>query len=117
MDTITIYHNPKCSKSRESFKLLEQSDLEFTTVKYLDNPLNTQDINNLLTMLKIPARELMRTKEDIYRELKLSKVEDDALLIEAMVNNPRLIERPIVVKGNRAVIGRPIENVIELLNL
>jgi len=68
-------------------------------------------------MLDIPARELMRTKEDIYRELKLSKVDNEDLLIEAMVNNPRLIERPIVVKGNRAVIGRPIENVIELLNL
>ena len=98
-------------------KYLEENNLEFETIKYLENPLTITDIKDILTMLDIPARKLMRTKEDIYKELNLSTVNDEDLLIEAMVKNPRLIERPIVVKGNKAVIGRPIENVIELLNL
>jgi len=112
---VTIYHNPRCSKSREALKLLEEQGADVEVVKYLDTPPSKEELKSLLGMLGISARELMRTKEAIYKELGLKDVEDEEKLIEAMVEHPRLIERPIVIKDGKAVIGRPPQKVIELL--
>ena len=117
MNKVKIWHNPRCSKSRNALILLEKNNIDTKVIKYLDTPPNKEDIKDLLGMLDISARELMRTKEEIYKELNLKDVEDEELLIEAMVSHPKLIERPIVIKETKAVIGRPIENIIELLQL
>ena len=116
MNTITIWHNPRCSKSRDSFKLLEEKGIEANVVKYLEDVPKKEELKTVLAMLGMnSARELMRTKEAVYVELNLKDETSEEKLIEAMVNNPKLIERPIIIKGNKAVIGRPIEKVIELL--
>lgn len=112
---ITIWHNPKCGKSREALKLLEAKGTETTVVKYLEETPSRAEIAALLKMLGISARELMRTKEDLYKELGLAKVDDEEKLIDALAQHPKLIERPILIEGNRAVIGRPVEKVIEFL--
>ncbi len=112
---ITIWHNPRCSKSREALALLEEKHVDAEVFKYLDEALSKGDIKTLLKKLSVSARELMRTKEEVYKELALKDVDDEAMLIDAMVANPRLIERPIIVEENRAVIARPIEKVIEFI--
>jgi len=96
-------------------KLLEENGVEADVVKYLEVEPDEEMIKDLLKKLGINARELMRTKEDIYKELGLKDVEDEALLIKAMAENPKLIERPVVIKGNKAVIGRPPEKVVAFL--
>jgi len=116
MANVTIWHNPRCGKSRDGVKLLEEKGIDAEVIKYLDTPPTKEELAALLKMLGITARELMRTKEAIYKELNLKEVTDEDQLIEAMVNNPKLIERPIVIKEGKAAIGRPIENIIELLN-
>ena len=115
MANVTIWHNPRCSKSRNAVSLLEEKGVEAEIVKYLDTPPSKEELINMLKMLGISARELMRTKEAIYKELGLKDVTDEDALIDAMVNNPKLIERPIVIKDGKAAIGRPIENIIELI--
>lgn len=117
MSKITLWHNPRCSKSRNAATLLEEKGVEAEVVKYLDTPPNKEEIREVLKMLGISARELMRTKEAIYKELGLKEVEDEEKLIEAMAENPKLIERPVVIKDGKAAIGRPIENIIELLDV
>ena len=116
MSEIQIWHNPRCSKSRAAMSLLEENGVEAEVVKYLDEELTEAMIKELLLKLDIDAIDLMRTKEDKFKELMLDKVGDEGVLIRAMTRFPILIERPIVIKGNKAVIGRPIENVIELIN-
>lgn len=116
MSEVQIWHNPRCSKSREAMKLLEENGIEAEVVKYLDAELDEATIKALLLKLDIDAIDLMRTKEDKFKELKLDKVGDEGVLIRAMVSFPKLIERPIVIKGNKAVIGRPPVKVIEFLN-
>jgi arsenate reductase len=113
---VTLYHNPRCSKSRETLALIEARGVAPEIVRYLDTPPDAATLRKLLGMLGISARELLRTKEDEYRELGLDDptLGEDAL-VAAMVAHPRLIERPIAVSGKRAVIGRPPENVLELL--
>jgi arsenate reductase len=116
MDKISIWHNPRCSKSRDSLKLLEEKGLDFEVLKYLEVLPSKEEFQNMLKRLGMSsARELMRTKEAIYKELNLKDEQSEDALIEAMLSNPKLIERPIVIKGNKAVIGRPIEKVMELL--
>ncbi len=115
MANVTIWHNPRCSKSRNAVTLLEEKGVDAKIVKYLDTPPSKDELVALLKMLGISARELMRTKEAIYKELGLKDVEDETKLIEAMVANPKLIERPIVIKEGKAAIGRPIENIVELI--
>ncbi|MEA1953210.1 MAG: arsenate reductase (glutaredoxin) [Campylobacterota bacterium] len=115
MNKVTLWHNPRCSKSRNVVTLLEEQGVEAEVIKYLDTPPTKEELKILLSQLGLGARELMRTKEDIYKELNLKAVEDEERLIEAMVTNPKLIERPIVIKNGKAVIGRPIENIVELL--
>ena len=117
MSKITLWHNPRCSKSRNAATLLEEKGVEAEVVKYLDTPPSKEEIRAVLKMLGISARELMRTKEAIYKELGLKEVEDEEKLIEAMAENPKLIERPVVIKDGKAAIGRPIENIIELLDV
>jgi arsenate reductase len=111
-----IYHNPRCSKSREALKILEEKEYHITVVEYLKQPLGKLEMNNVLKMLSLEPREAMRKKEKPYQELNL---DDDGLsrmeLIAAMVNNPILIERPIVVVKEKAVIARPPEKVLEVL--
>jgi len=114
---VTIYHNPRCSKSRETLTLLQEQGIEPQIIQYLDTPPDSATLKTLLKDLGFSsARQLMRHKEDIYKELNLadeSLTEDQ--LIDAMVNHPKLIERPIVVKGKKARIGRPPEQILEIL--
>ncbi len=112
---ITVWHNPKCSKSREALKLVEEKGGAHDVVRYLDAPPSRDEIVELLKKLGISARELMRTKEELYKELGLAEVSDEAKLIDALAEHPRLIERPVLIEGNRAVIGRPVEKVVEFL--
>ena len=115
MANVTIWHNPRCSKSRNAVALLEEQGVEAEVVKYLDTPPTKEELKEILKMLGLSARELMRTKETIYKELGLKDVEDEEALIDAMVEHPKLIERPIVIKDGKAAIGRPIENIVELI--
>ncbi|MEB7894947.1 arsenate reductase (glutaredoxin) [Serratia marcescens] len=117
MKNVTIYHNPRCSKSRETLALLEQHGVDPKVVLYLETPPTVDELKKLLKELSFTsARDLMRKKEDLYKELKLA---DESLseeqLLAAMTANPKLIERPIVVKGSKARIGRPPEQVLEIL--
>jgi len=116
MKNVQIWHNPRCSKSRQALELLEQSGVEKNVVKYLEETPDKERIKQLLKMLGFSsARELMRTKEDIYKELNLKNESDEEKLIEAMVAHPKLIERPVIIKGDRAIIARPPEKVTEFL--
>ena len=112
---IKIYHNPRCSKSREGVKLLEESGVDFEIIKYLDNPIEKEEIESLLQLLGISAEKLVRKNEKIWKENFKGKELTEDEIITAMQENPKLIERPIVVKGNKAVIGRPSENINELI--
>ncbi|MEJ5066351.1 MULTISPECIES: arsenate reductase (glutaredoxin) [Leclercia] len=116
-DAVTIYHNPRCSKSRETLTLLKTNGIEPQVVLYLDTPPDADTLRTLLGQLGMAsARELMRQKEELYKELGLadSALGEDAL-IQAMVDNPKLIERPIVVANGKARIGRPPEQVLEIV--
>lgn len=110
-----IWHNPKCSKSREALKLLEEKGGSFEVFKYLDTPPSRGEITALLKKLGVSAGELMRTKEDVYKELGLANVSDEEKLIDALAEHPKLIERPILIEENRAIIGRPVEKVMAFL--
>jgi arsenate reductase len=114
---VTIYHNPRCSKSRETLALLKDNGVEPEVVLYLDTPPDAATIKNLLKMLGMSsARELMRQKEDLYKELNLDdSTLSESALIDAMMAHPKLIERPIVVKNGQARIGRPPEQVLEII--
>lgn len=112
---ITIYHNPRCSKSRECLQLLELQNKPFTTVKYLNEPLTKEELKDLIKKLEIKPIELVRTKEAIWKEKFEDKKLTPTQVINAMVKHPELIERPIVVNGNKAVIARPVERANEIL--
>ena len=116
MTDLTLYHNPRCSKSRGALEILEARGLTPTVVRYLDTPLNTAQLKTLLGQLNISARQLLRTGEDEYKALNLAdSTLSDSQLIEAMAAHPKLIERPILVAGDKAVIGRPPEKILEIL--
>lgn len=111
-----IYHNPRCTKSRETLKLIEAAGVEPEIVLYLDEPPTVAELDAILTKLGLEPAELMRRGEPIYRELGLRNAElSREELVRVMVENPKLIERPIVVDRDRAVLGRPPENVLVLL--
>ncbi|WP_153447500.1 arsenate reductase (glutaredoxin) [Vibrio algicola] len=115
--SVTIYHNPRCSKSRQTLELLTEQGIEPQVVKYLDDTPNIEVLKTIFQQLGLASvRGMMRTKEDEYKALNLgdSKVNDEALF-EAMQQHPKLIERPIVVKNGQARIGRPPEQVLEIL--
>lgn len=113
--SVVIIHNPRCSKSRQTLALLEEKGIEPQVVKYLDTPLSVEELKTLYSQLGLDnVRAMMRTKEDIYKELDLAQANDEALF-KAMAENPKLIERPIVVNNGQARHGRPPEQVLEIL--
>ncbi|WP_395072881.1 arsenate reductase (glutaredoxin) [Hyphococcus sp.] len=114
--TVTIYHNPRCSKSRETLALLQEQGVEPEILLYLENPPSKAALKALVKKLGLgSAREMMRAREAPYIDLKLDGVKAETALIDAMVENPILIERPIVIKGEKAAIGRPPEAVLDIL--
>ena len=116
MSTTRILHNPRCSKSRQTLALLEENNESIEIVEYLKTPPSVEELNSFLQTLNMQARDLMRKGEAEYKELNLK---DDSLseqeLVKAMAENPRLIERPIVIKDGKVAIGRPPESVLEIL--
>lgn len=117
MSQFTIYHNPRCSKSRQTLALLEDRGITPTIVRYLDTPLTPEILATLVKQLGFASpHELVRSKEAAYKALGLSRDSDPKVLLEAMAANPSLIERPIVVCADKAILGRPPENVLTLLS-
>lgn len=115
--SVVIYHNPRCSKSRQTLELLETNGVQPEVIKYLDTPLTVEQLKVLFTQLGFSSvREMMRTKEADYKEANLgdSSISDEDLF-SAMAANPKLFERPVVVANNKAKIGRPPEQVLEIL--
>lgn len=113
--SIQIYHNPRCSKSRQTLQLLEENGVSAEVIEYLKNPLTADEISQLVEKLGITVHALVRNKEADYKELGLAKDSGDATLLAAMASHPKLIERPIVVNGDKARLGRPPEQVLEIL--
>lgn len=116
MTELTLYHNPRCSKSRGALELLEQRGLAPTVVHYLETPPSAAELEQIVSLLGIQPRQLLRTGEDDYKTLNLADPTlTDADIINAMAAHPKLIERPILIAGDTAVIGRPPEKVLEIL--
>lgn len=113
---IALYHNPRCSKSREALALLRERGIEPELVLYLETPPTAKQLKEVLKKLGLSARQLLRTSEEGYKTLNLGDAKlSEAALIKAMIENPKLIERPIAIKDSQAVIGRPPENVLQLV--
>ncbi len=112
---ITIYHNPRCSKSRAGVQFLEESGRPFQTVLYMEEQLSYDQLADIIKKLGIRPYELLRRNESVWKEVYKDKNLSDSELINLMVENPKLIERPIVVNGDKAVIGRPTENIALVL--
>lgn len=112
---ITIYHNPRCGKSRSALALLQERGVEPQVIEYLKTPLNAEALTRLVAQLGIPAEQLVRKGEDVFKDNYAGKMLSEREWIQAMVDHPILMERPVVVRGARAVIGRPPEKVLELL--
>lgn len=115
-EKITVYQKPTCTKCRSTLNILRKRGADFDSVNYYETPLTSPELRDLITKLEISPRELLRKDEQVYRDLNLARrdVSDDEL-IDLMVANPDLIQRPIVVRGDKAVLGRPPESVEELL--
>jgi arsenate reductase len=114
--SIKIYHNPRCSKSRQTLQLLQENNIDAEVVEYLKTPPGKAELEQVLEMLGLEPRQLMRTKEKEYKELGLDNPDlNRDTLIDAMLKTPKLIERPIVIKDGKAAIGRPPEQVLEIL--
>jgi len=114
MSTQTLYHNPRCSKSRQTLELLKRRGLEPKIVEYLDAPPTLNELRDLHNKLGQPAKVMIRTNEAEYKELAID-IEDDEQVLEAIARHPKLLERPIFVSGSKAAIGRPPENVLTVL--
>ncbi|GAB4156394.1 MAG: arsenate reductase (glutaredoxin) [Winogradskyella sp.] len=112
---ITIYHNPRCRKSREGLALLEESGKTFEIVKYLEDLLSEEDLKTIISKLGINPIDLIRKNESVWKSDYKGKKLTDNQLIEAMVKHPKLIERPIVVNNDKAVIGRPKERILDII--
>jgi arsenate reductase len=116
MTAITLYHNPDCSKSRAALALLEENDAQITIVYYLEEPLERSELENLLGQLGLPLRDLLRKSEDEYEQFALGdETLSEDIVYELVLKHPILIQRPIAVAGNRALIARPPERVLELI--
>lgn len=113
--TLTIWHNPRCAKSRQVLDLMRCRGVEPEVVEYLKKPPSQSELRRVIGLLGVKPRELMRTSESAYRERGLADVKNDEELIEAMAHDPILIERPVIISNDRAVIGRPAEKVLELV--
>ena len=118
MSKVLIYHNPRWGKSRESVQILNDINVEYEIVDYLNNPPSADELESLAIKMGVKARDFIRTKEAVFKELELHPyMDNDTVLFKKMSENPKLIERPIIVKGERAVLGRPPNKVEKLLNL
>ena len=116
MATYTLYHNPRCSKSRQTLALLQENGIQPEIIEYLPSPPSLEALQQLQQLLGVAALQMLRTKEQVFAELGLGNHGlTDTQLLQAAAANPILLERPIVVCGDRAVIGRPPENALELL--
>ena len=114
--TLKIYHNPSCSKSRETLAIIKNKTSNFKVIEYLKNPLTFRKIKLILSQLNIKPLELIRTQESIWKENYNEKKLTDDEIIKLIVNHPKLMERPIVTTNKRAIIGRPPENVLDLFS-
>lgn len=112
---ITIYHNPRCSKSRQGLAFLEQSGKPFEVVKYLDTPISEAELKVIIKKLGIKPIDLVRKNEAVWKSDYKSKTLSDDDIIKAILTHPKLIERPIIINGEQAVIGRPTENILQIL--
>ncbi|MBO6606583.1 arsenate reductase (glutaredoxin) [Psychroserpens sp.] len=112
---IKIYHNPRCRKSREGLLILENSGKDFEVIKYLETPITASQLNEVITYLGIAPIELVRKNEAIWKTEYKSKSLSDEDIIKAMIENPKLIERPIVINEKKAVVGRPPENILTII--
>ena len=112
---ITIYHNPRCRKSREALGLIEESGQPYQVVEYLKNPLTVKELGSLLQKLDMKPMELVRSNETVWKENFRGRELSNSEILNAMAAHPKLMERPVAVMGNRAVLGRPPENVLQLL--
>ena len=112
---IKIYHNPRCSKSRQGLKILENSKKEFEIVNYLVSVPTAKELKQIINLLNIAPIQLIRKNEKIWKENFKKKKLSDAQLIKAMIENPQLIERPIVINNKKAIIGRPTENISSII--
>ena len=111
-----IYHNPRCRKSRETLSILIETNVKFEIIEYLKNPLKKSEIKNILSMLKISAKDLIRKEDKFFKENFKGKNLTDVQYLELLYKYPILMQRPIVVKNQSAVLGRPPINVLDLLN-
>jgi len=117
MNNFTIYHNPRCSKSRQTLELIKVNGIEPEIILYLENPPSKSRLSELVDFMQIKPRDLLRKGEDEYKTYNLQDMSlDDSEIIKVMSENPKLIERPIVVSNNQAIIGRPPENVLKLID-
>ena len=112
---IKIYHNPRCTKSREGLKILEESGQDFEVIKYLEDIPDNKELKEIIRILGITAEQLVRKNEAIWKENFKGKVLSDDDIVDAMVQYPKLIERPIIVNKNKAVIGRPPQDILKIL--
>lgn len=112
---IKIFHNPRCSKSREGLELLENSGKDFEVIKYLDNQISEKELTDVISLLGIKPMDLIRKNEAIWKSDYKSKKLSDNDLIKAMIKYPKLIERPIVINGKQAVIGRPPVKILDII--
>lgn len=112
---IKIYHNPRCSKSREGLCTLQNSNKNIEVINYFETPLTVDELKKIISLLKIKPIDLVRIKEVIWKEQFKDKNLNDEQIIEALVENPQLIERPIVVNGDKAVIARPLDKIHEII--
>lgn len=114
MEKYTVYHNPRCSKSRLSVQYLEEKNAEFETIEYLKNPVTKEELTTVLKKLGMKAEELLRKNEADFKENFKGKELSEEEWIDAMIAYPKLLERPIIVRGDKAVVGRPTENIDQL---
>ncbi|MAZ71511.1 MAG: arsenate reductase (glutaredoxin) [Flavobacteriaceae bacterium] len=112
---ITIYHNPRCSKSRQGLEIVKESGKDFKIIKYLDAPISEEKLVEIINLLNIAPIDLVRKNEAIWKENYKGKSLTDVQVIKAMTQNPKLMERPIVVNGQKATIGRPPESILDIL--
>tara|TARA_B100000900_G_scaffold177680_1_gene150635 strand:- start:4790 stop:5146 length:357 start_codon:yes stop_codon:yes gene_type:complete len=118
MNKLTIYHNPRCSKSRETLQIIKNNGMQPLVVEYLKVPLKKSELDNISRLLNKRPKDFIRKNEVDFKENNIKNIiENDVALINEMVKFPKIIERPIVIFGNKAVIGRPPEKVLEILNL
>lgn len=116
MPKVTIYHNPRCSKSRQTLQLLKDNNIEPTIIEYLKTPPSRDELKKIAKALKLPPQDFIRTKETIYKQLNLATQTDNPdTLFNAIAEHPILLERPIVIVGNKARLARPPENILDIL--